>query len=427
MFNFKTNMKKIIYLISIFCLLLNLIIFEGCGQPKEVETKKEVIIKDSTEIKVASPELSGLYSASDGIHYFNTIEKTDDLIIEIEVSEILLAKTNAYANKIAFALRTKNNETFVYFYDFQTKKSEVLKKNKGLFAANLFWENEKILIMNLCSIKRSGKSKVTDYSNPYTEFYDFEKQKITKSFKPRRGIVLEDYIQSKYLVYSDLTSLYILDKNNTKTIKTFDTFSYDNMKNLSFSPDGKYFFYLERKPDPDEKSKKILANELILADYLGNNDITVFNLKHNPRNPSWSPDSKKILCDIESPDSKGVRYMAIYDVETNRSNFKKEEIGDWKYSLENGYWIFSGDMILLKKILKNEGRIDPVYEIRDTTLFLLKSISIGADSLGLFNNYFSDSLIYFQKMEKSIIFNLQDNSILRNENNIDYLFIKTIK
>lgn len=417
-------MKKIFLYLVLFVSIYFVLILTGCGSTKETEQKQEVKEIEPIQEDLIKKDLIGYYFSNEGIISFNTKEKTKINLLKISNAN-LRAQSLSPDKKYSIFVLYNDNETIIYKLEFDKDEIKQIKKLKGDYNINIFWDTNSFII-NQSLVKRSKNQKDVTYSNPYTEIYDTKTLKLISGYKPRRGIVLEDFIQGKYLVYSDLTNLYINDKFNTKTLKTFDNFSYDDMHNLTFSPDGMNAFYILSKQDPDIKSKKAKANEIIIMDYLGKNSKTIFTTSNNPRNPRWSPDSKNILCDIESPDSKGVRYMVIYDLMKNHSFFKKETTGEWKYSLEDGHWLFNGDLILLKKILNNDENPLCTYEIRDNTLFTYKIIEHQCDKLGDYLTCFNDSLLLFKNSKGNNLFFMKDGSLINDPEVIDYLFLKTL-
>lgn len=371
---------------------------------------KIAVVKESSRYE-------GLFRSPQGISYFNTSQDKDKLILELADNITLKTVISPDKKKAAISFYDpKNNVTCLYVIFLDDQSFKWVKRNPGENDIQVFWENDSLMYANYTIAKKKGKK--TEFQPGYAELLNINQNNVVKMFKPKKGTVLKGYIQSKYLVYADRNGFYLIDKKTNNVIKTIKDFVDADVKELAFSPDGKRCLYYETKGN---------ARSLHVTDYDGNNERIVFDYNYNPENVFWSPDSKKIACDIQSPDSVTIRYLAFFDLEDNKARFKKEESFSTISSFTNCGWSPSGNFILVKRTADNR----TTYVLRDLNRerdFVIKDSvqNYTPEKIGELKQWWEDNTLVFWNETSYTIYDAIENTVAQFPTTKQYLMIQKI-
>lgn len=377
----------------------------------------------------------GITQDNEGIKYFNTKEDSSKLILQLPKYVVVNSKISPDKKKLIFSFYdTKEKKTKLYVLFIENQKLLLLKNNKGHYSVDIFWDNDSLLISNFTVWKKNKKQKY-NILKAYTEIINVNTSKVLKGFKPRKGAILENYIQNKYLVYADYKGYYLINKKNNKLIKTLYGFNLHKRKHLTFSPNGKYLFYIESRKVIYQFGNSHNQNELFLANFKGQNSKLIIGFKYNPKNIEWSPASDQIICDIASQKWSNIRHIAFYNISTNRTihreytgyknmpNFTNnglspsgkyilawDRIESQTFPLREQYFIYNVNSGDFKRLTYDNGG----------TIFSTKD-------LGGLVRWWEDNILLFGKKYYMSAYNLSNNTITFFPSDRWYLFFKEIK
>ena len=365
----------------------------------------------------------------------NTKENSSEFILKIAHNQIgqVNRALSPDKKKLAFAFwDSQKNETKLYVLFIYEKKLTWLKKNDGSYFVNIFWDNDSLLISNFYDIKQNPRTKLWNVRNGYTEIININSSKVEKGFKPKKGAILSDYIQNKYLIYDD-DSYYIIEKQTNKLIKNLTGFNTQNRRDLTFSPNGKYFYYTETRKILDQFGNLHYQKDLILANYNGDNERIIIDNKYEPKNIKWSPLSDQISCDVASQEWSNSRHLCFYNVLTANAIYNTEEAYGLMPSFTNYDWSPSGKYILVMEEIERQFQTTRRFVIRDINTGVDKSIEndngeiINVLSLGGYVKWWEDDILLFGTRDNMSVYNSSNNTITNFPSDCWYLFLKEIK
>jgi hypothetical protein len=432
------------YLKNIFSYLfygLLMIVFYHCSVGQTTKSNVEIINPHPPEEKtIPKPTIKSHYFViiqdSVGIKHLNTKENSHELILAYPHNVIgqVTRELSPDKKKLAFAFwDSQKNETRLYVLFIYEKKLNWLKKNDGLYFVNIFWDNDTLLIANFHDSKQNSKTKLWDILNGYTEIINVNSQKTIRGFKPKKGAILSHYIQNKYLIYDDYNGYYIIEKQSNKLIKTLMSFNTGQRKNITFSPDGKYFFYTETRKILDQFGNLHYQDDLILANYNGDNERIIIDYKYEPKNIKWSPLSDQISCDVASQEWANIRHLCFYNVLTGNAIYNTEEAYGLMPSFTSYDWSPSGKYILVKEKIERQFQTTDNYVIKDVNNHVDKYIVneygtiINTVSLGGYVKWWDDNILSFTYAYNELVYNLSNNTITKFPSDCWYLFLKEIE
>ena len=107
----------------------------------------------------------------------------------------------------------------------------------------------------------------------------------------------------------DGTNIYAVDARDCRTLATLPM---RGKSHITYSPDGDRIFFKR-------------AGSLFIAEYNGANAQQIAAPRSRAENMRWSPDSRKIAFEIQSPRYSNVTHVAVYDYATGQAAFNSEE------------------------------------------------------------------------------------------------------
>ncbi|MCF6269454.1 MAG: hypothetical protein L3J41_07080 [Melioribacteraceae bacterium] len=385
----KTYLKFLF--ICIILLFLN-----SCSSSKKTSANKNSELESNLFFE-------GVFQDNSGIVYINNqknIKKTL-LAINSDFGHVDY-KLSPDSKTIALSyFDSKKVETYLYSLNIKLQELILLKMEKGFYQINLFWDTDSTIISNFYATKQNPKSKLWNKYTGSTSIINIKNRKTQKSFTPIKVSVLESHIQNQYLVYSNSNSFYIINKANNKLVTPIKGFTTKNKhaQKLTFSPDGKHLIFLKRKTFKTIQGKTETLNALFLSDYSGKNRKELLSYKYNPKNISWTPNSKKIICDIASQKYSDLRRIAIYDTEEDRTQYSEAVIA----SEEAPFISPSGVYILYERKIPNQFNTTDNYyivksiipEIRHEGYIKKNNSAISVEELGGVDYWIDDFNIVF--------------------------------
>lgn len=415
--------------------------YYGCSSSKSNSDSQSVqeTNSETTKLKGKKSCYKGVYQDTIGIKYFDTKTGLDTLILDMSADNYWVdSYLSPQKDRIVFSYTGHSkNETYLYAFFFKNHKLVCFKKNSGYYQVNVFWEDDSLLYCNFCSFKQNSETKLWTDMSGYTELINTNQNKVVKKFKPRKGGILIDYIQKKYLVYDDYTSYYLIDKSKNTLFKELPYMGFKDKQNIKYSPDGKKLFYTRsRKLIDKDGNLHGTSNELFLANYDGTNEKNIIPYSFDPKNIKWSPQSDKICCDISSQEWSNIHHVSIYDLNTDKATYKTEELYGFMPSLNNCIWSPSGEYLLIFSEIERQFQTIRSYFFRDvyTDRNLPASngevLSIPTKFMSLRYYWWDDNQIIFcysavdyDGGDAFKVFNLKDNNFTFLPFHRSYLYI----
>ncbi len=416
----KTSLK--ILLFSIILLFLS-----SCSSSKKSSTNKKPELENNLFFE-------GIFQNNSGIVYINNQKNITQQLLAVDNNfGQVTFKTSPDSKNIIFSFYdTKKQETYLYSLNIKLKKLALLKLEKGLLRANLFWDTNSQIISNFYATKQDKRTKLWDKYTGVTSIINIISGEIIRTFTPSKGAILEAHLQNKYLVYSNSNSFYILNKSNNKLVSQLKGFSTQNKykSKLTFSPDGKHMFFIKTQNVKNRQGKTLILNSLYTANYNGKNRKEILEIKYNPKNISWTPNSKKIICDIASPKYSNARRIATYDIKTNKTGFNDSFNG----SEENPIISSSGSFLLFTRKTPNQfNSTNDNYIIKTMASGSEKKIDVlirytpsTVQKFGFFDYWNNDSDLVFSNKHNFTIINLKESKYIQTPSDKWILFLKTI-
>ncbi len=403
--------KKIsLRLCAFACILLFVVISWHCGAGSQIKKAEQVQATPGAHYE-------GLYRSETAICYVNTSENIDTVLLAMDPNFVVNTLPSPDKKKTAFAFYNFDDKaTELYVVIPETRTVKWVKRNKGEQAITMAWENDSLLAASYAFVKRS--SKKSDTTAGYSELLNVNQNNVAKKFTPKRGIFIKGFIQNKYLVYADRNGFYLVDKTNSAVVKTIRDFTSLDNKGIIFSPDGTKCLYYETKAG---------RQSLHVSDYEGSNERVLFDYNFNPANAQWSPDGKKIACDIQSPDSASIRYLAFFDLNENKARFKKEESFSDISSVINCGWSPSGNFVLVEKKVRDS----VVYALRDLNRerdFVIKDSvkNYTRDMIGSLQFWPNDNQLIFLGSSSYTIYDAIENNFITLPGSKEFVYLNKL-
>ncbi len=114
---------------------------------------------------------------------------------------------------------------------------------------------------------------------------------------------------SDQIVVGDGRNIYTVDASNCQTLATLPM---RRKTDITYSPDGNRVAFKR-------------ANSLFVAEYNGANAQQIVAARSAASNLQWSPDSRKIAFEIQSPRYANITHIAVYDFATGQTTFRAEQ------------------------------------------------------------------------------------------------------
>jgi Tol biopolymer transport system component len=111
------------------------------------------------------------------------------------------------------------------------------------------------------------------------------------------------------VVVGDGSNIYTVSASDCSTLATLPM---SGKTDITYSPDGSRILFKR-------------ANSLFIARYDGASTTQIAAPRSRANNMRWSPDSKKIAFEIQSPSYGNITHVAVYDYATAQATFNAEE------------------------------------------------------------------------------------------------------
>lgn len=158
--------------------------------------------------------------------------------------------------------------------------------------------------------------------------------RIFKSWLPNGLVAVESY-----------NNIYLVDTVDCNTVNTFN--GWKDKERIRFSPDGLKVLYFKRVPVYyPQKGQTLKVNELFIADANGQNEQKIFNYKRATSKARWSPDSRWIACETNSPKWSNVKQIVLYNCkeDSSFSIIRSDSYG--QISTEDPNWSADGSKLV---------------------------------------------------------------------------------
>jgi len=309
----------------------------------------------------------GIYLNSSGLGVFNSITKKDSVIFP---GDLFSSEWNLSANKkyLSFTYCTKDSTSLI-FVDLTTFQKRTLKTMKGInIVTQSFGHNDSILFFSFQISKKRNNKYLTDKSYLFSFTINTQDVKYLSMFDKK---YFTTWLPQNYIVITDENNKYSF--MDGKTLKVI--YSHKFSSSVTFSPNGKKCFYYEPVEFINDDFEEITRNALNVADFNGNNNQVAVSASYDPKNVQWSPDSKKISCDIKSKEWIGIRHLCIYNMELRQATYNSNPNDFGMPSITNPIWSPSGNRLIFKRRME---RGDENISYTAVGL-ILRNISDGAE------------------------------------------------
>lgn len=126
------------------------------------------------------------------------------------------------------------------------------------------------------------------------------------------------WLRTGSLVVGDGRTQYVVDARTCRTLATIST---DGKRQIAYSPDGTRFSYFRTARVRDRAGRSSNVVELRVATLDGSDDFKVIGDRYDPQRARWSPDGKYIALDVQSQQTRGLRHVALFDLNATRVQF----------------------------------------------------------------------------------------------------------
>ncbi len=143
------------------------------------------------------------------------------------------------------------------------------------------------------------------------------------------------------IVVGDGVNIYTVDARDCRTLATFPM---SGKSHITYSPDGDRIIFKR-------------ANSLFIAEYNGANTKQIATPRSRAENMRWSPDSRKIAFEIQSPRYSNVTHVAVYDYATGQAAFNSEARPLGVPKDNNPCWSPDGTRISIDRTYSRSGEV----------------------------------------------------------------------
>ena len=324
------------------CLIAFAIVLMGCSSVfKETTADPE---RRTTQSTPSTPQnkTSFLvwYSDSTGLRLLNTSANTDTVVLYHRVG-LPTVRVSPNGHMFALPYYTNDSCTLVVFSS-KGDQAWAIKSVSNTFTFTFGWSpDSKLLGIGYYSMEDFlGK-----LPKPRGELFKWSvDDKCLRTIPCRVAKRFEAWLPDGNMVVAGPKNLYVVDSTSCNTLSTVST---TNKLGIVLSPDGRHMLYRNRTSVYSEAEGRTLnVDELFVANADGTEITKALGYERKPRNAKWSPDSKTIVCDIESPRWSNVRNLAIFDLQTKKARLLVGEDALGAVEGEEPYWSPSGSKIV---------------------------------------------------------------------------------
>ena len=295
--------------IKIYYILFTFLLLQNCSSIQHNRVSQ-------TAPNIPGVSYSGIYITNTGIKAFDQITNRDSLLGDVDGSFFVKA-LSPNRDKLALAYRTTDSlkVSLITFNPLRLIPISTSNKDNHVI---LTWKDDNLtLFFNFWNFEKVGER--TYPKNVSAHFFDTELMRLHKLIYPMNSAIIKDWIPIGYLVVNYRGTYYLIDIESEKI-----AFTLGNYKNITFSPDGRYFFYYKDEPTADRFGRIINVPELYLSEFNGTNSKKIVPYNYEPRNAVWSPDGSIIVFDTKSQKRSDIRHLTIFNVDRHSPFFQIE-------------------------------------------------------------------------------------------------------
>lgn len=331
-------------------LLLSVLLYTAVTSCLSINSLEQQNVSYVVEEEFANPfNIEALIYNKDGIGYLNS--ENESLKILIPGNLIVWDKLSS-SNKDKIIISYSNNDvdsTYISLIDTKTFEVQKLHSVQRSYYYSIAWSpnDDEVAVGYHNEIERNGIIVAGDGSieiisiNGNIRSLGCNISKQVHFWLPNGNLVVSQGRGYK--------NLYVVDSDNCNTLKNI---SVDEKESISFSPDGKYMSYIKRREvyfRREQRMRKV--PDLFIANYDGTDSKIVVSYQYDPRNISWSPDSRRLIFDVSSQEWSNIRHISIYSIIDDNATLSRRE--DSFYGLPSStkpMWSPVGNHILFSNI-----------------------------------------------------------------------------
>jgi dipeptidyl aminopeptidase/acylaminoacyl peptidase len=142
------------------------------------------------------------------------------------------------------------------------------------------------------------------------------------------------WLPGSRLIVGDGRNWYVVRASDCRTLSTIRA---EGRRALSFSPDGARLAYLTTV-QARRGRRSVAVTELRVARGDGTGDEVVLGGSYDPQRPRWSADGTRLLFDVASQDTAGVRHIGLFDTGARRVQFFATRLPEGLPSDTDAHW-----------------------------------------------------------------------------------------
>lgn len=374
-----------------------------------------------------------LFVDNKGIHYINEKTKLDTILFPLN-NFYTEEKLSPDENKLLLSY-FKNDSIILSTINLNTLKHNIIFKLPKQYIYSFDWSpsGDKIAFGYYTEEKKGGKF-VADEGNIC--LYNLENDKLD-TLRCSLSKQVHNWISNGDLVVSSgrgYKNLYIVDSADCSTInKIIKKGSNHKKSNITFSPDGLKYFYINNREAYVGRNKKDIFE--LYVSYLSNSEKKLIaDYSYHPHNPSWSPDSKKIVFEVKCQEYHNIKHLAIYKMGQDNAKIYTGGKAHGIVSDENPIWSKKGRFVIFDRnyyeSYDSHSISDIIYQKqvwdynKDENYLIKKTASKG---IGSTIKWVDNKRFLLGNKSWVKIYNYKGKMIKQISSSNKYLYIKTIQ
>lgn len=394
-----------------------LLLLCGCASTQQVVKEKKSVEKENHYFI--------FYYDKTGFHTLDT--KTNQRHTLLSFSGKFLGAKVSSDNKMAVSY-TDNQSSCLSIINMRTSEVLTVKTVPSVYSFSFEWSQDG---QYLCfGYAPQDNKKRKDNGGIFLISPDGKEK---RNIDCRVSNIFKSWLPGNSFMVGFKKMLFVVDRKNCKTLYTIPG---ADMFDIKFSPDKTKFLYSQIELDftNDKDGREMFA--LYISDYKGENIKRLISNKYDTRNAEWSPDGKKVICDIASLELEGIRHIALYNIVEDKVNFFQGDIFyDTEPSCTQPRWAPDGKKLLYHRTYKKDNKryehivVKNLFPeknriITDCETDISKSNTTNFQPSAL--EWINDDIILFGTNEWTKIYTLIDNSSVTLKNGEQPLYIKPI-